>query len=359
MVRRMKIEAVAGRVVRGRRRGLLLFALLLVVAQVLLFIFLRTRRQDDPRRAQPSIESRTAQQASAPAKTPDTPPAPTRTAVASAPPGAAGPENQPLAKTDIQTPPAEEPAAPSAGADQRDDGDTEESKPESAKARRERERAERERERREKIQAEREREREREQARERVRLESERDRARLEAEKDRARLETERAEKARLEAERERARLEEERHRLQAERSTAAHENEAALTARPGGSPDVLVVVVSAGAGSGSVSREVIRNIYFGKTTFWPNNTPVKAYGRPAGSAAGRRFYRSILGMSSSAFQAHWNELQLSGGGIAPSIVSSADSVLARVAGSSGAIGYVLESELPADVSGVRLVRFK
>jgi ABC-type phosphate transport system substrate-binding protein len=125
------------------------------------------------------------------------------------------------------------------------------------------------------------------------------------------------------------------------------------------GSPDVLVVVVSSRAGSAGLSREEIRNIYTGKTTFWPNNTPVRAYNRPAGSPAGRKFFRSLLGMSSSSFREHWNELQLSGGGIAPATVTSAESILARVAGASGAIGYVLESELPADVPGVRLIRFK
>jgi ABC-type phosphate transport system substrate-binding protein len=121
----------------------------------------------------------------------------------------------------------------------------------------------------------------------------------------------------------------------------------------------VLVVVVSSRAGSAGLSREEIRNIYTGKTTFWPNNTPVRAYNRPAGSPAGRKFFRSLLGMSSSSFREHWNELQLSGGGIAPATVTSAESILARVAGASGAIGYVLESELPADVPGVRLIRFK
>jgi hypothetical protein len=349
----MKSDAASGGGVGwgGRRRGLLLFALLLVLAQVVLFAFLRLGRSDDRAvEARPTIPSAGASQRP-PATTAPAPavPLPATGSLASRIAPAPGPEKQPLRGTDNPSVTGPQKSAVADG-----DGDEDAAKDRAARREREkheRERIDRERERRERIQIERERERERE------RLEAERDRARLEAEKDRARLETERAEKARAEAERERARLEAERARLLAERSTAAQDGPS-VAARPAGSPDVLVVLISARAGARGISREEIRNIYHGRTTFWPNNTPVLAYSRPAGSPAGRKFFRSILGTSASAFREHWNGLQLSGGGIAPSTISSAESVVARVAGASGAIGYVLESELPAETPGVRLVRF-
>jgi hypothetical protein len=359
MVRRMKSDVVPGGVGRGsRRRGLLLFALLLVVAQVLLFAFLRMRKEGEVARASPSLaeQDQAAERPGASLPSPAAP-APQATPLRSEPEGArtvasAEPGNQPLDGPENR--PAEVRTSRDSGGPADSDDDK---KDDSAKARAERERrdrADRERDQRER----------RDRAdRERARLEAERDKARLEMDKERARIELERAERARQDAERERARLEAERATLArsqpASKETPEQTEVAPPPARPAGSPDVLVVLVSARVGASSLSREEVRNIYTGRTTFWPNNTPVRAYIRPTGSPAGRKFFRSLLGTSPGAFREHWNELQLSGGGIAPATVTSAESMVARVAGSAGAIGFVLESELPADVSGVRLIRFK
>jgi len=361
MVRRMKSAAVTGGTGRGSgRRGLLLFALLLVVAQVLLFAFLRMRKADEAARASPSVASTVGEAAERPGASLPSPaaPAPQARPLETDPQGArpaptAEPINQPLDGPENR--PADQSASRNAG--NADDGD--DKKDDGAKARADRER--RERADRERDQRER---RDRDRAdRERARLEAERDKARIEMDKERARIELERAEKVRLDAERERARLEAERATLARTQPASAEIPEqhdvAAPPARPSGSPDVVVVLISSRSGAANLSREEVRNIYFGRTTFWPNNTPVRVYSRPAGSPAGRKFFRSLLGTSAGAFREHWNELQLSGGGIAPATVTSPESIVARVAGSSGAIGYVLESELPADVSGVRLVRFK
>ena len=310
----------------------MLFAVLLVVAQVLLFAFLRTRKDGDASRESAAAPGSVAEPQGL-GLTPGSPssPVPQATPLPETPPegaraaASAGPGNKPLDGSENKPTAA---SGDQAGAPA-DAGGDDDAKEEASKAsRQERERRER---------AERDRER-----RDRDRAERERERARLDAERERARIEMER-----------------ERAKLAAQTSAAPAETAAVPPARPTGRPDVLVVLVSSRAGSDSLSREEIRNIYFGKTTFWPNNTPVRAYNRPAGSPAGRKFFRSLLGMSSGAFREHWNERQLSGGGIAPATVTSAESIVARVAGASGAIGYALESELPADVSGVRLIRFK
>jgi len=334
MVRRMKSDATARSRVesRSRRSVLLLFALVLVLAQVVLFLLLRTAAP--PAGVLATNPSRSAS-AQAPAPGPSAP-APGKHALA-------GPANQPggLVESGSETEGALAPAMAAEGADSSDDQAGRAAQERAEREKRDRERAEREH----------------------MRLEAERDRIGLKAEKERARLEVERAEKARLEAEQAKAEFEAERARLAAERarvrSAATLPSPAVEAPGPSGSPDVLVVVVSTRAGAGSLSRDEIRNIYFGKTTLWPNNTRVRAYTRPSGSAAGRKFYQTVLGTSPGAFREHWNGLQRSGGGIAPATITSAESIIARVAGAPGAIGFVLESELPADVSGVRLIRFK
>jgi hypothetical protein len=214
-------------------------------------------------------------------------------------------------------------------------------------------------------------EREAKEARERAaRLEQiEKERARAEAERDRARIEAER-EKSRLEAEKvasEKARLEAERKRLELEKAqleNAKNEpppllNTPPKPVQPAGSPEVLVVLINPSAGGSSLSRDEIRNIYFGRTNIWPNGRATRAFNRPASSAAGRKFFGIVLRTSSASFREHWSSLQMSGSGIAPSTIGSAESMIARVAGTAGAIGYVLESELPADLKGLRIIRLR
>jgi hypothetical protein len=178
--------------------------------------------------------------------------------------------------------------------------------------------------------------------------------ARRASEAEKARLAAE-AEKARLAAEKAKAEAAAEASRLEAERIKAEAAKKAATAVK--GSSNVLVLVM--GPGTGSPGRDAIRNVYLGKSSVWPNGTTARPMNRPAGSAAGRKFFGGVLGMSGGEFREHWSELQLSGGGISPSTVSSATTMVAKVAATRGAMGYVLESELPENVNGVTLVRLK
>ena len=182
------------------------------------------------------------------------------------------------------------------------------------------------------------------------------DRARREAEENR-RAEAAKAEKERqaLAAEAAAARAAAEKARAEAEAAKREAERIAAA-AKPTGSNKVLVLVLGPGASS---SRSDIKSVYTGATSVWPNGTTARPYNRPASSGAGRLFYGRVLGMSAADVRDKWTSLQLSGGGIAPSTVSSASAIIQKVAGTRGAIGYVLESELPADTSGLRLVRLE
>jgi hypothetical protein len=184
------------------------------------------------------------------------------------------------------------------------------------------------------------------------------ERARREAEETR-RAEAEKAEKERqkLAAEAASARAAAEKARAEAEAAKREAERiAAAAAAKPTGSSKVLVLVLGPGASS---SRSDIKAVYTGATSVWPNGTTARPYNRSASSGAGRLFYGRVLGMSAADVRDKWTSLQLSGGGIAPPTLSTASAVIQRVSGTRGAIGYVLESELPADTSGLRLVRLE
>ena len=335
----------------NRRRGLLFFAIFVIAAQAGLFIFLKLRSSDAPEQVAataptPEISSSAAAppEAQIPApKAPDPTPAPSPT-----------PAPTPTAEppTPVPEPPKETPPPPP--------------QPEPKQSPRE-ERAERERDRRAQVARDKE-------ARERAKADAEREKQRLDAEREKQRLETER-EKARAEAEKasqEKVRLEAEKKRLELEKARLEQENKNANATptvatppkmvqpvKPAGSPEVLVVLINPSAGVSSLSRDEIRAVYFGRTTIWPNNRAVRPYNRPAASSAGKKFFANVLRSSAGDFRQHWDSLQLSGNGIAPGTIASADSMVARVAATSGAIGYILESELPADLKGLRLMRIK
>jgi hypothetical protein len=212
--------------------------------------------------------------------------------------------------------------------------------------------AQQKKEREEKKREEDDRRRAEQQERERKKLEQDRivaEQAKAAAELEKQRLATQKAE-----AEAAAAKAAAEKARIEAAAKTTASTTPTPAT--PTG-PDVLVLVL--GPGTPSVSNDQIRNVYLGRTTVWPNGTTARPLNRPAGTTAARKFYGGILKMNAGAFAEHWSEIQLGGGGIAPATVSSGKVTVAKVAATSGGFGYVMESELPENTNGVRLVRLK
>jgi chemotaxis protein histidine kinase CheA len=339
---------VEGTPVRSKRSYVLPLAIVLVLGQIAAFVAIKMSK-DDPEPAKPPVVAGTdpAVGATDPPTAPPPPVVNIDAAVAPTPTTDPPTTGDPPPVTD--PPPIVEPVKPD------DDNKRIERKKETAREKLARERQERlERERQEK--AEREREKAERERADRERREEEKrlaeQRKLAEAEKQRAAAE---AEKVRQEAEKARAEAEAEKARLEAERIKAEAAKQ--IAAAPKGSPNVLVLVL--GPGVSGASREAIRNVYLGKTSVWPNGTTARPMNRPSGSAAGRKFFGGVLGMSGGEFKEHWSSLQLSGGGIAPSTISSAETMVAKVAATRGGIGYVLESELPSNTSGVKLVPLK
>lgn len=111
--------------------------------------------------------------------------------------------------------------------------------------------------------------------------------------------------------------------------------------------PLPLTIVVNDKVELKAINKEDLRNLYLGKTTFWPANVKVVVFDRPVDRPAGTAFYRDVLKMVPSRFRHHWQSKQLSGQGVAPEVVAGADDVLARVAATVGAIAYVHADEVP------------
>lgn len=111
--------------------------------------------------------------------------------------------------------------------------------------------------------------------------------------------------------------------------------------------PLPLMIVVNERSTLKTITREELRNVYLGKLGFWSDNTKVVAFDRPVDRDAGQSFYRDILKMVPARFRHHWQSQQLSGRGIAPEPLATADDVIARVGANPGGIAYLHTTEIP------------
>lgn len=109
-----------------------------------------------------------------------------------------------------------------------------------------------------------------------------------------------------------------------------------------------VLVVVNAANDAKSVDPSAVKNFYLGTSTYWPNGQRVAVFQRGEDSAASKAFFSKVLKMAPSRFRHHWQTLELSGQGVAPENAGSAASIVSKVAGKSGGIGFILESEREA-----------
>jgi hypothetical protein len=192
-------------------------------------------------------------------------------------------------------------------------------------------------------------------AQERRRLEEEQrrdeDEQRRRAEEQRLQDERRRLEEERRKAEE--ARLAEERRRLQEEKRRLEEEREKGLNKEPS---EALVIVINSRAGTGSVSSAQLRDIYMGQTRSWPNGVAVRPFNRPTNTGAGKKFFSRVV--SYAKFKQFWDSAPSAMSGQRPPAIPDANVLVSRVASTAGAVGYVLESELPSDTRGLKLVKF-
>jgi ABC-type phosphate transport system substrate-binding protein len=119
------------------------------------------------------------------------------------------------------------------------------------------------------------------------------------------------------------------------------------LTADAYAGDDKIVVVLNARNPTQNLStaEAKAKAIYTGQTAFWHGVVPMKVIARAKGSASANTFIEDVLGLSPQKYEELWAARQLAGQGIAPTAVGDVGEVLKLVAGSPGAIGFVLATE--------------
>lgn len=123
------------------------------------------------------------------------------------------------------------------------------------------------------------------------------------------------------------------------------------------GDAEKVLIVVNASNDVKNIDAAKLKNYYLGTLGFWDNGQRVTVFQRADDQAASKKFFSEVLRMAPSRYRHHWQTQQLSGQGVEPEVVTSAASVVSKVAAKAGAVGYILESEKAAvEGAKVRLI---
>ncbi len=103
---------------------------------------------------------------------------------------------------------------------------------------------------------------------------------------------------------------------------------------------DAAIVVIVNPRRSVTLRVENVAHIFLRKQRFWDDGSPIVPLNREAGSTLREAFSRRVLGVTSTALAAYWNQ-QYFLGTMPPATLSSNEAVKRYVATDPNAIGYI------------------
>jgi ABC-type phosphate transport system substrate-binding protein len=127
----------------------------------------------------------------------------------------------------------------------------------------------------------------------------------------------------------------------------------------PGHAAKVQIhVVAHPGVGLSEVLRADLASIFLRKLVTWKNGVPALPVDQSMRSPARAAFSDEVLGMSEMSVQAFWQKHLAAGGQEPPPVRGSDTDVLAFVASTPGAVGYILAGTMvPATVREMAIKR--
>lgn len=103
------------------------------------------------------------------------------------------------------------------------------------------------------------------------------------------------------------------------------------------------------------IDTDTLRALFGMRLRRWPDGEPVRVYVLPPDSAVHQAFVKAILGVLPHRLERTWQTLVYTGTGQAPAQVDSEQEMLARVAATPGAIGYLDQEPANAQVHVLRI----
>lgn len=120
-------------------------------------------------------------------------------------------------------------------------------------------------------------------------------------------------------------------------------------------SEPAMLVIAHPAIAEDSIPRATLRAILGMRLQRWPGETPVKVFVLADETPEHATFSKSVLQVFPQQLRMAWDRQVFSGQGQYPEMVASPQEMLARVASTPGAIGYVKASEVTPNVRVLKI----
>lgn len=114
-------------------------------------------------------------------------------------------------------------------------------------------------------------------------------------------------------------------------------------------------IVTHSGVSEKTLSKGSLRAIFGMRQYAWPDGTAVKVFVLPDDAPLHAAFSKEKLNVFPYQLRSAWDRLVFSGTGQAPETVASLDEMLARIASTPGAIGYLTKSKIDGRVNVLQI----
>jgi ABC-type phosphate transport system substrate-binding protein len=114
-------------------------------------------------------------------------------------------------------------------------------------------------------------------------------------------------------------------------------------------------IVSNPGVSEKTLSKSSLRAIFGMRLHEWSDGTAIRVYVMPDDSPIHAAFSKEKLNVFPYQLRAAWDRLVFSGTGQAPNTVSSPEEMLAKVASTPGAIGYLTKSRMDGSVNVLQI----
>ncbi len=114
-------------------------------------------------------------------------------------------------------------------------------------------------------------------------------------------------------------------------------------------------IVTHAGVNEKTLSKSSLRAIFGMRLHAWPDGTAIRVFVMRDDAPLHAAFSKEKLNVFPYQLRLAWDRLVFSGTGQAPDTVASPEEMLAKVAGTPGAIGYLTKSKTDGRVNVLEL----
>ncbi len=121
------------------------------------------------------------------------------------------------------------------------------------------------------------------------------------------------------------------------------------------GATEPYEIVTHPGVSEKTLSKGSLRAIFGMRLHAWPDGTSIKVFVMPDETSLHTAFSKEKLNVFPYQLRAAWDRLVFSGTGQAPETVATPEEMLARVASTPGAVGYLPRSRIDGKVNVLQI----